>query len=324
MKSQRVEKNVFPLPALITIVCVICCPTISAQSRPFPTPGTLVVIVPTRDGIVIGADRRTNDEVRGDLDTTLKIRKLGQFTSATATGNPTWDDRATLRTMYDVRDIAETFFRDRDLSGSLSELWRPLAVSLVEEFKLYLANYPFSQWPVAHDTPDNALFQLEVVHYNQQDKQFSLNNIVVLYRPQLGSPWMEVTNSEASPDQLRDSEPMTFGNRAAYLELKDGHDKRFDRWRKNKNIKKLLSQHIPASRVSKQDALEFCRELIHASAEILPLIDVSPNHVGFQIDVAMVSTRGFIWILRDAQQEKLANPGSAAKDPRRDYPFLTQ
>jgi len=59
-----------------TAALVEFCPEseMHAQTGPVPRPGTLVVIVPTRDGIVIAADRRTNDEVRGDLDTTLKIR----------------------------------------------------------------------------------------------------------------------------------------------------------------------------------------------------------------------------------------------------------
>ena len=90
----------------------------------------------------------------------------------------------------------------------------------------------------------------------------------------------------------------------AYLELKDGHDKRFDRWRNEKPIKKLLGKHVPAKDVSDLDALKFCQEMIRASAEMLPLIDTSPNHVGHKIDVALISgEKGFRWLFRDKQEQ---------------------
>src|SRR5258708_2332865 len=86
----------------IALACVSQCPSINSQSRPIPEPGTLVIIVPTRDGIVIGADRRTNDEVRGDVDKTIKIRPIGKFTVVAATGSPPWADRATLKIIYEA------------------------------------------------------------------------------------------------------------------------------------------------------------------------------------------------------------------------------
>ena len=294
---------------------LLLCVEATGQSFTLPSSGTLVIIVPTRDGFVIAADRRTNDVVRGDLDTTLKIKRVGQFTALTITGNSTFLDRATMKVRYDAEEIAVNVLGADDLTGTLSKYWTPLAMSLTDKFKQYLSNYPLSQWPPAMDTfPDNALFQMEVVHYDRRAKQMTVNNLVVLYRPALGTPWVEPSVGEYPPEKLRDSEPMAFGNVKAYLELSDGHDRRFDKWRKQRSIRKLLGKHVPANHVSKRDALKFCQQMIRASAEILPLIDTSPNHVGTTMDVALLSSgAGFGWLYRSEPIPNLTATGDQPK-----------
>jgi hypothetical protein len=289
--------------ALVTIIVnclLIFCVGATGQSVSLPKSGTLVIIVPTKDGFVIAADRRTNDSVRGDLDITLKIGRVGQFTAITVTGDSTWLDRATMKVRYDAVEIAEDILSADDLTGALSQYWTPLAMSLTGKFKQYLSSYPLSQWPPAMDTlPDNALFQMQVIHYDLRARQMTVSNLVVLYRPQFGNPWVQASIGDYVPEQLRDSEPMAFGNIKAYVELRDGHDRRFAKWRKERSIRKLLGKHIPANRVSKRDALMFCQQMIRASAEVLPLIDTSPNHVGTTMDVALLSSgTGFGWLYR--------------------------
>jgi hypothetical protein len=263
--------------------------------------GTLVVIVPTRDGFVIAADRRTTDQVRGHLDSTLKVRKIGKYTVVASIGSSEWADGTTLKTSYSADDIAEEFLGSKDLNGGMSDYWDPLASVLVERFEHNLAKYPISEGPSAHDSLDNSLFQLLVVHYDQRAKETTVNRLVVLYRPTLGTPWMQVNLRGYSQGDLLDSEPMAFGNVAAYLELRDGHDGRFDGWRSDRPIKKLLGRHVPKNRASKDDAKRFCRDIINASAEMLPLIDSSPSNVGLTVDIGLVSQKsGFRWLYRDA------------------------
>lgn len=276
------------IKSMLLIISLSLAPLALSAQTFIPVSGTLIVAVPTREGIVIAADRRTFDSVRGDLDTTLKIRPIGQFLAITSTGNATWMDASTLKIAYNAKDIAEEFFHEQLPVDGLPEDWEPLARRLLGRFKKYLADYPI----LSSDLQD-PLFQMEIFHYDPRTKQATVHNLRILYNAPPGSPQWDVKPLSA------DSGPIAFGNTLAYRELSDGHDPRFDHWRHDAAIVKLLDKPLPANRISKEDALRFCQQIIRASAEMLPLIDHSDDHVGTAMDVALISKKGFVWLYRD-------------------------
>lgn len=290
------------------VLCGLAISLLATDAGATSVSGTLIVFISTKDGIVIGADRRSYDAVRGDRDTTVKLVFAGQFTVVTDTGHPTWVDASTFEVRYNAASITATFLRDQNLRSSISEYWIPLMNLLRTKFgELVLSQVPFGRWPSAHDAPDDALFQVQVAHYVADTRQSSLDNMVFLYRPDPPNGWMSSSISSASRGQLEDSEPLVFGNLKAYTELKSGHDPQFNCWRNNKHIKRLLSRHLPAKLVSKKDAVAFCRSLIKAAAEITPVIDKSDNHIGSSIDVGLLSSKGFTWLYRDQPIPNMPN-----------------
>jgi len=63
----------------------------------FQVSGSLVVAVPTKKGLVVCADKRTNDNLRGDLDTATKITQVSPNAAAASTGTPVFLDRTHFR-----------------------------------------------------------------------------------------------------------------------------------------------------------------------------------------------------------------------------------
>jgi len=275
-----------PMYSLLFFACAIG--ALTAQTPAIPVAGTLIVAVPTRDGLMIAADRRTYDSARGDLDTTLKIRPIGPFTAITTTGNATWMDSSTLQVAYNAKDIAEAFFREHEPQGNLAQLWDPLARTLLRKFKEYLEDHP-----VRTSDLQNPLFQMEIFHYEPASKVTTIHNLRILYNAEPGQPQWDVQPLSAN------SGPIAFGNTLAYRELSNGNDARFDHWRHDAALRKLMGKPLPANRISKEDALRFCQQIIRASAQMLPLIDRSDDHVGATMDVALIAKTGLIWTYRD-------------------------
>src|SRR4051812_3272906 len=104
---------------------------------------TLVVATPTRDGIVLAADKRSCDPVRGVRDTLTKVVAIAPHTAVALTGRPTVESYCdgpadpAFVTLYDAETAICDFYRT--VEPSFPETTKGLAEKLCSGFEGYLA-----------------------------------------------------------------------------------------------------------------------------------------------------------------------------------------
>jgi hypothetical protein len=257
--------------------------------------GTLIVIIPTRDGLVIGADRRTNDAVHHDRDNALKIRTVGRYTTVSAVGQPTFFDRSMPDLpLYDAPTIARDYLASRNLAGLLQQHMEPLAKTLIEKLQDYLRLYP----PGALEQQENdILFNMIFGHMVETSGPYEVTVLSIGYRPDIPAPTFPYRTYD---EALLDARPIIHGNIKAWEVLAKTSDPRFAKWRNDPAISRLNGRPRAIASVSAEEGLAYCRAMIRATSEILPLVDTSVNHVGRTVDIGILLKRsGFRWLFRD-------------------------
>src|SRR4051794_18712136 len=162
---------------------------------------TLVVATPTRDGIVLAADKRSCDPVRGVRDTLTKVVAVGPRTAVALTGRPTvesyYDGSAgpAFATLYDAEAAIRDFYLT--VEPSFPETTRGLTDKLCSGFEGYLATQPFDDWPESGEPPEHTLYLAVFAHWGGPERRCQLVMARFLYekvrdRPLRGMRWTEV------------------------------------------------------------------------------------------------------------------------------------
>jgi hypothetical protein len=117
--------------------------------------GTLVVVVPNEEGLLVCADRRSYDPIRGDVDASVKIGKLNEWAAVASTGNTTYARRTDFSVDYDSNEEAEKFVAANGFAPSIA-YWKLLASSFESDFNNYASLYPSWTPP---NPPDHNCFR---------------------------------------------------------------------------------------------------------------------------------------------------------------------
>jgi len=275
--------------------------SVIAKSERLSITGTLVTAVSTRDGLVIGADRRTNDFVQGDRDTTVKLTSIGRFIVVAGTGFSMFSQSAEHPEIivYNASSIAAEYLRHRDLSRSVQSHLEPLGRMLISRLQQVLD----PQAPPR--LPDNSVLQLVLAHIDAVGRQ-SLHAVRIIYVPlRSGGSYFATTQSFADfPSGM----PRLFGNTLG-LEVLQSGDPRFERWRRDAAIMALHRAPRGSGNVTAQEAVEYVKAITRATAAIIPYVDTSSNHVGSTVDIGILKTHsGFHWLYRDKQESRVSAP----------------
>jgi hypothetical protein len=229
--------------------------------------GTLIVALATNKGLVVCADKRTNDAIRGDLDSKLKIIQAAPSTLITVTGHPTFYDildNRTLNLAFSAEDLTKSYFLKQGLYDN-DEFWRNLAYRLKNEFEQFLYARPFRFWPETGDPPDNALFVIGVFHLDKArgpQAAYIRFSYIKSERPIITI--RRIREPEANFTSLK---PIMLGNLAVYNETTSGQDKRFDDMRSDKLLRHFLHDRPAVKTVSVASALDFSRKFIKLTSE---------------------------------------------------------
>lgn len=104
------------LPFLSRLVACMLCGLMASCPQQTQTQstshGTLVVFVPSKMGLLVCADKRSWNPMRGARDTETKIRTLGQKSAFVVTGSVEVLDSKNWGTMFSVRDVISEHFKD--------------------------------------------------------------------------------------------------------------------------------------------------------------------------------------------------------------------
>src|SRR6185369_10641042 len=129
--------------------------------------GTLVIATATKEGLVICADKRSYDELRGDIDTIDKISKLSPKVTSSSTGNVRFyevhssllTNEKSLKLVYDADDIVKDYFSKKEFKNN-EEFWGGLEDVLAEKFKQFLSQTRPEIWPKSAVAPKHILYQI--------------------------------------------------------------------------------------------------------------------------------------------------------------------
>jgi len=265
-----------------------------------PLTGTLVLVMPTVSGLVVAADRRTFDPIRGDTDSTIKIVTANQ-TAVFTTGVASWADAHSFRTVFDATDVAANYIREGKIRGALIPNLQDLTQRVRDGYSKHLLSIPRKFWP-----QDGELFQLGIVQYDETDGSLRLFLCLYEYKQEYQgeSPFFEWTvKGFRYNGDLKFGMPLAFGNTSVFTELMRGKDARFDVCRRDPKIAPYMNlrKQLSLAEVSNDQAVACCRQLIKISSDKLSLVDHSDHHISPTCDVAFVGSTGFKWLYRDRE-----------------------
>lgn len=292
--------------ALTVVVLALAAPSSPSNiTTAFGVRGTLVVALATKQGLLVCADRRTYDPVRGDLDDTEKITQIGNRAAFASTGIPTFyklltnslTQQTTLVPGFLADSVAQSFFQKNGFTDSETS-WQGLARELVQSFESFLRSTPYKFWPETGNPPDNALFQLGVFFLDEDGRAHaSYVRFTYIKSP---VPVINVFKSVEPDASFIRVRPIALGNIAVFTELREGVDKRFDDVRREHLLKRFMREGPEVKQVSLTDAERFARRVIRLTSERTHLLESSTFHVGPTTDVALLDPKkGFRWVVKN-------------------------
>jgi hypothetical protein len=263
---------------------------------------TLFMATPTRDGIVLAADQRTWDPLRGVRDDQEKVVRLGTHTAFATTGLPCYERfffqppaPPVFIPLYDAAEVIREFYGAAD--PLFPESTQGLADRLMSTFAEHLRRLPFPQWPECAGPPDDILYQAVFVQYCRRAGAFRYVLAKFLYRKDRQDTLPGVRWREADPKRFGLARSLPAGNLAVYHEVVGGNDPQFDDLRGHPGVRRFLIELTPAEGVSAEEAVEFSRFFIQECSRRTPLLDGSPYQIGPTCDVAVIGKDGgFSWV----------------------------
>lgn len=267
--------------------------------------GTLVVIIPTQDGVVVCADKRIFNRPKGRYeDTTDKIQQLGDKGLLANTGFTyvSNDIPGGEQVIFDLERTLTNFFAGRDLSkfsAYKDELKHILSLEVVNVGRNLGPTVLRNSIPSRDNVGNHLLFATVLIYLDHENKphitvieaEFNLSainyfqaNVVIL--PQ-------------SNDFFNHGTATVMGETDLYGEVLRGTNSRFDDLRNNKDYRRFIFDNPPSRTVTVDQAVKFAVQIIKDSSErinlINPMARISPN-----TDCAILSyTDGFKWLHRN-------------------------
>jgi hypothetical protein len=253
-----------------------------------PAQGTLVLLLPTRVGIVACADRREWNRIEGAKDVD-KIFPVGQSTAFIIVGNEALSipQNGNLKRVYSLAGSVRKFYSHHPFSGTNSG-WNELAEFLKKDFETAYRDQR-TAIEISPSATDDVVWEIDFLYLQNQKPaiqqiEYHLGgalDVAALPRKPYITGQTDVT--------LRILRPQQF------------HDSRFsDLWGQDliRRVWNGFAAEYPAN-VTVQDALVFSHTFIRASAERMHLVNSGPDLVGPTCDCFLIGERsGLKWLQR--------------------------
>lgn len=257
--------------------------------------GTLIVVVPCQEGLVICADRLGTNAKAGTTTEIQKLFQIGPAAAFAATGTTTLQDLNDDSFQYDVCKIIDEFFREQQFDYK-SPLAQALAKHLTNRFNNFFWKFTHLPLPklIVEDKEYRHFFRL-IFCYLDGNESAKVNVGDFFYDSEIEQ--FKLGINPVTEDELKGIAPMVFGDRVVFDELRNQTDKRFDKARNDPTIKRFITGKAAAGEVTEKEALQFAKKLILISSKMTPVISGKPTTIGEVVDCGIIRIgKGFEWI----------------------------
>lgn len=246
--------------------------------------GTLILIVPCEEGILVCADKRIYRPSSGNDDNFEKIIKVDTYNGFAIVGAPiVWRNKIKI---FDVFDLLKEILRKEKISDS-TVFWNNLMNSIKSEYINSVLNAPYIDWPESEFPQKNyILFEVIFFHYDDQDKP-KMSLLQFRYIKQI-NPIVEVNVFDLSVKGSFSA----FGSGHVILELQNGNKTEFDYLRNDSKLNKVLKNKVVATELNLEDAIYFCTQMIMASHIMYNLVSEIDAHIGPTYDLLLLGRNG--------------------------------
>jgi hypothetical protein len=284
------------------MAALLVLPFWEAAGPPTGWQGSLIVAVPTSQGVVACSDQRRHNYRTGtDRDDQVKIHQIGRNAFYAVAGVFRCDECTStvlgVTTSFDLYQVVDTFFHGKD-TADLEAYWEPLKRHISDSLReageglsLLVTALPKRR--------ENTLFEMMVMYL---DRTGSLKS--ELYKCTYADPGssdfsMTVVYGPATNVDLSKAQPIILGDSQVYAELRTGTKLEFKYVRQSDVVKPFLSDFRPRGQVSPNEALAFEYALIEATAQGGYLV-AKDIHVSKTCNCALLGFQsGFRWISQD-------------------------
>ena len=260
--------------------------------------GTLVIAVPSKEGLVVCADKRVHYiETNITKDEKIKIIQVGDHGLFASVGSLSFTRTVKFdpNPIYiEVDRIVENYFKKKDIRTFTNEQWNDFCQYLEKIFKA--DNYT----QIQSDDSNKPFLQVAFFYL---DLKNSINRTVVQLfikkekTPFLSGSGIQIT-FKTDPDHIIKNSIKLLGEAAVITEVMYGTNPHFDDVRRNPLVQKALStQAIPLGQFTLLEAKDFASYLIEITSKRSNLIPGFKGHVSPTCDCAILDFKdGFRWI----------------------------
>jgi hypothetical protein len=296
--------KVSALTAVLLLISV-CIPSDDSVAG-VPEKGSLIVTIPSREGLLVVADKLTTNPRYGKVD---GARKILQADADTIVGTIGVISLLTLRakpggtqvtdTLFDATVSAQKFFRQNKVQGSIYQVGRQLATAIANDFMETVSKLP-PEW-MPPEQQDHFLFESVVCHYNRVSRHFEVMSTRFFFYKQPLSITLKAPPTTYDANALEQSKALWFGNWVIVNSLKTGHE--FPEYDRDKLLDDVTGSVKPRDQFSLTMALRAASRLITMTSLKLPA--GAPFPVGTHIDAAVVTPNGVQWLYDNVSTDYL-------------------
>lgn len=235
--------------------------------------GSLVVIVPSEEGLVICADKRGYSGNKGVEDNQTKLFKIDTETAFSVTGNIAIYNKSGTKFLFNSIDIVKRYTSSRRFEDTNS-YWKGLAQALEKDFANYLKNTKFEER--LKDFPEKNYELFQVVFFNiNKSKEFKIPLITYTYKK--GNPIDRSSITNVNMDYVSFDKPFVVtGSTETVKELLSGNKEEFNSLREYNLLKPFLTNTIKKGQAKIRNAADFAKKIIEISSKNTPLY-ISPD-----------------------------------------------
>ena len=272
------------------VLALICVYSVHVLGAPLAPGGTLVLLVPFKDGLIVGADSRTIVlNTACDYQTKILIPRRPNRTIATVTGigvqvnNPSSE-------VTDICQYIGSAPRALDIEKTVTE-YLERSNTDIENIKLEepaqqcvdaVRNFQLA-WPLANlQFAGQELFQVVLANYNPNSKLGHIRGFLVKLSAMLEPHYEQTESKEFSP---QDPAGFTAAGEVNYLNqyVFRGVGRAF----LSREAIRFLTEQRSAAEISRQEAVAVAIDIIEATSKTTALIP-APYGIGGPVDVVLL------------------------------------